>query len=153
MNNYLRELRKSKKMKTTDVAEATGLTQGYYSHIENGTRSPTPAVIEKIAKVFGVRTAVIKKELNKNRPQLVAAMNWIWKIKIKNKNVIDSFRKEKFLHRGTQNKDELISNFIKFIEFNIGDSIRDELKREINGTKHIEQFLLDKLWIQQEKEL
>jgi transcriptional regulator with XRE-family HTH domain len=134
------------------MKEKIGITQSYYSHIENGTRLPPTEVLEKIAGFFGVRPAVLRKELDKNRPQLVAAMNWIWKIKIGNKSVIDAFKIEKFFHRGTPNKDELILNFIRFIEFNIGNSIRDELKREMNGTKHLEQYLLDRLWIKTEKE-
>lgn len=151
MSNYLKKLRKSKHIQTSDMKEKIGISQSYYSHIENGTRLPPKEVLEKIAKLFDVSPAVLKRELDKNRPQLVAAMNWIWKIKIKDKSVIDAFKKEKFLHRGTPNKEELISNFIKFVEFNIGDSIRNELKRKINGEKHLEQYLLDKLWINQEK--
>lgn len=50
----LKELRKAKKMKQTDVAEMLSCSQGVYSRYESGEREPPFDIMEKLADIYGV---------------------------------------------------------------------------------------------------
>ncbi len=50
--NWLKELRKAKKIKLTDISKKSGITVTYYKYIENGLRRPSPQVAQKIAKIL-----------------------------------------------------------------------------------------------------
>ncbi|WP_068778207.1 helix-turn-helix domain-containing protein [Paenibacillus sp. GM2] len=53
--NYLRSLRKGKDMTLKQLSEATELTIGYLSNIENGRRGiPSPEILKKLADPLGV---------------------------------------------------------------------------------------------------
>ena len=55
MGDRMRRLRKDMKMTTTEAAEKVGLTQSYYSGIENGKRgNPKIETLTKIANLFDV---------------------------------------------------------------------------------------------------
>jgi len=128
------------------VAKKLHITQGYYSHIENGTRTPPNALLTEIAGLYGVSEKELINYFDNKRPQFEASLNWIWKIKNdKNMSVIDAFKKEKFFLQSQLNKKELIDHFIKFIQFNIERWIRNELEKEENGQKYNEEYLLKKL--------
>lgn len=50
---WLRDLRLSKNKTHQDVANEAGIRRAYYTMIENGTRSPSPAVAKRIARALG----------------------------------------------------------------------------------------------------
>lgn len=50
---WLQKLRQSKNMTQQDVANKAGIERAYYTMIENGTRSPSPAVAKRIARALG----------------------------------------------------------------------------------------------------
>lgn len=53
-NNKLRKYRKEKGLTQKDIAEKCGVSIGYMSHLEKGTRvNPSTEVMEKIAQVLG----------------------------------------------------------------------------------------------------
>lgn len=145
MDNYLKRLRKSKGLSTKEVLKELHISQGYYSRIENGTRTPPTDLLTKIATLYGADKKELNNYFKNKKPQFEASLNWIWKIKAGKMSVIDAFKKERFLLQGQLNKDELISLFIKFIQFNIERWIRKELEKEENGRKYNEEFLLKKL--------
>ncbi len=49
---WLQKLRQSKNMTQQDVANKAGIERAYYTMIENGTRSPSPAVAKRIARAL-----------------------------------------------------------------------------------------------------
>ncbi|MGQ0778426.1 MAG: helix-turn-helix domain-containing protein [Pseudonocardiales bacterium] len=58
----IRLYRLDRKKNTVNVATLAGITVRYLEMIEAGTRTPTLHVLEKIAKVLGVRTAALLGE-------------------------------------------------------------------------------------------
>ena len=51
--NKIKKYRKSKNMTLRDLSDRTGLSVGYLSHLENGTRNnPSQKVMENISKVL-----------------------------------------------------------------------------------------------------
>lgn len=50
---WLQDLRLSKNKTHQDIANEAGIERAYYTMIENGTRSPSPAVAKKIAAALG----------------------------------------------------------------------------------------------------
>ncbi|MFS0767099.1 helix-turn-helix domain-containing protein [Peribacillus phoenicis] len=55
---YLKELRKSKSLSTHKLAELSGVSQSYISHVENGRKSNVPSteILKKLARALGVST-------------------------------------------------------------------------------------------------
>lgn len=49
---WLKEARKARHMTTYEVAAKAGISQGYYSQIENGVRKATVPVAKRIAAVL-----------------------------------------------------------------------------------------------------
>lgn len=55
--NNIKKIRKEREMRLIDVAEKSGISVGYLSHLENGSRSnPSIDVMEKIS--FALRKSV-----------------------------------------------------------------------------------------------
>ena len=123
------ELRHSRNLSALEVATRLDISRGYYSHLENGTRNFPEELIAEVAAILQVDEDVIRDSINENERWRSVAGNWISKIKINSKPAIKAFKEDAFLQRS--NDDEiLLSNFIKFIEFNIGNSIREELNSD-----------------------
>ena len=52
--NKIREYRQEKKMLMKELAEKSGISIGYLSHLENGSRdNPSTEVMEKISNALG----------------------------------------------------------------------------------------------------
>lgn len=58
-NKRLIKLRKARHITQLDVAKAVGLKQRTISAYENGTRTPSPLTMKKIAKFYGVSVLYI----------------------------------------------------------------------------------------------
>ncbi len=67
MREYLKLLRKSKALTQTDVAIFLGLSQNYYSSIENGERQKDLdlSILIKLSKLFNVSIDYIISEEEK----------------------------------------------------------------------------------------
>lgn len=51
----LKRLREAKKLSLTDLVKMTGITQGYLSELESGSKkNPGPKTVEKLAKALGI---------------------------------------------------------------------------------------------------
>ena len=50
----LKELRKAKKLKQTDIAEMLSCSQGVYSRYESGEREPPFDIMKRLAEIYGV---------------------------------------------------------------------------------------------------
>lgn len=65
--NYLREIRKKKKMTMVELSKVTGVSQSYLSQLENGKSLPTDSIVSKL--LSGLTDSIaeqdeIKKEMN-----------------------------------------------------------------------------------------
>lgn len=54
MRILLAQLREQKDMTQTQLSRSAKISQGYYSDIESGFRSPSPEVAGRIAKVLSI---------------------------------------------------------------------------------------------------
>ena len=54
MRMWLKEIREAKKIAThEEAAELCGISRSYYTHLENGTKTPTVEVAKKIGEKMG----------------------------------------------------------------------------------------------------
>ena len=53
MREWLKKTRQNANMTMKQVAEAVGISECYYSQIENGTRNASVAVAKKLGEVLG----------------------------------------------------------------------------------------------------
>lgn len=125
----LTDIRKSKNLSAFEVASRLNISRGYYSHLENGSRKFPDELIPQLAEILEVDENTIRKSISENDQFKMSPGNWIYKIKINGKQAIKAFKEDMFLQRSNDD-DVLLSNFIKFIEYNIGNSIREELSNE-----------------------
>jgi len=130
------KLRKSKNLSALDVADSLQISRGYYSHLENGTRNFPFELIKPVAELFGVDEKVVRESIDANERWRSISGNWISKIKINGNPAVKAFKEEAFLQR-SHDDEILLSNFIKFVEFNIGNSIREELKNDPNAKEYL----------------
>lgn len=68
IGKIMQELRKSKKMSTSDVAAALGLKTRTYLSYETGEREPNLTVVKSIADFYGVTTDYLLGREDKNDP-------------------------------------------------------------------------------------
>ena len=58
--NNIKKIRKEREMRLIDVAEKSGISVGYLSHLENGSRAnPSRAVMENISLALNRRIAEV----------------------------------------------------------------------------------------------
>ncbi|WP_035502458.1 helix-turn-helix transcriptional regulator [Parageobacillus thermoglucosidasius] len=62
MRTWLKELREKKGMTQSQVAENCEISRSYYTHIENGTKTPTVKVAKKIASVLDFSWTIFFKD-------------------------------------------------------------------------------------------
>ncbi|MCI3028551.1 helix-turn-helix domain-containing protein [Desemzia sp. C1] len=64
---YLKEVRKNKKLTMIDLQKATGISQSYLSQLENGKSLPSDKIIKKLSKGLASNdeeSHVLEKEMN-----------------------------------------------------------------------------------------
>ncbi|MED0680647.1 helix-turn-helix transcriptional regulator [Aneurinibacillus thermoaerophilus] len=62
MRVWLKEIRESKELSHDEAAELSGISRSYYTHIENGTKTPSVNVAKKIAKALKFRWTLFFKD-------------------------------------------------------------------------------------------
>lgn len=130
------DIRKSKNLSALDVASRLNISRGYYSHLENGSRKFPEELIKQLAQILEVDENIIIESIVENDQYKMSPGNWIYKIKINGKQAIRAFKEDMFLQRSNDDN-ILLSNFIKFIEYNIGNSIREELDNEPKAKEYM----------------
>ena len=139
--NDLTKIRKNKGLTVNQMAQTLGVSKGHYSHLENGTREISEAIKPRLAEALGISLDELNSTLRDITQFTKAVNNWIWKIRVNGKSAAEAYRKDlKFLTSRGSDQDN-INYFIKFIEYNIGNSIREELANDIL----LEEYLLRKI--------
>ena len=69
LRKWLKELREHEKLSQTSVAKQLGITQHYYSMIENGERQKDLdlSIVMKLAELFGVTVEWIAEQEKKHK--------------------------------------------------------------------------------------
>lgn len=62
IGEYLKDLRKSKSLTLSKLATLSGVSQPFLSQIENGSRNPSPEVLNKIAPALEVPSLLLLKK-------------------------------------------------------------------------------------------
>ena len=135
----LLEIRKAKGLKSVEIAQQLNISQGYYSHLENGTRKVTEQLLVDLARILEVDVEELRLGFQSLKPLSTIVNNWIPKIRIKGKSVFEAFREERLflMTKPSESEAERITRFIKFIEYNIGGSISEELANDSLLKEHI----------------
>lgn len=73
LGNAIKEIRSKLGLTQNEVCEMTGLTQGFYSHIENGNSIPSIPTLSKIGAAFKIPVFfIISLATNKNELPKIA---------------------------------------------------------------------------------
>ena len=139
----LLEIRKAKGLRSVEIAQQLNISQGYYSHLENGTRKVTEQLLVDLARILEVNVEELRQVFQNLKPLSTVVNNWIPKIRIKGKSVFEAFREEKMflMTKPSETEAERITRFVKFIEYNIGSSITEELAED----DLLKEYLLNKI--------
>ena len=139
----LLEIRKAKGLKSVEIAQQLNISQGYYSHLENGTRKVTEQLLVDLARILEVNVEELRQGFQSLKPLSTVVNNWIPKIRIKGKSVFEAFREERMflMTKPSESEEERITRFVKFIEYNIGSSITEELAED----DLLKEYLLNKI--------
>ena len=139
----LLEIRKAKGLKSVEIARQLNISQGYYSHLENGTRKVTEQLLVDLARILEVNVEELRQAFQNLKPLSTVVNNWIPKIRIKGKSVFEAFREERMflMTKPSETEAERITRFVKFIEYNIGSSITEELAED----DLLKEYLLNKI--------
>ena len=133
-------LRKNKGLTTVQVAEKLNISQGHYSHIENGTRSINDETAQKMAELFGTDVDEIRqksKELMELRGTL---RHWMSQVKYRGESLVDVIVNELRYDR-TVNLEES-EKLIYLIAGKASEKIREEIIWNFKeNPDHIEYFI------------
>ena len=130
--NKLSDIRRQRNLTSFEVATELKITQGHYSHLENGRREFPNKLIPKLAEILQISESDLLDCILDLKPYYKINNNWIWKIKINDLGAVDAYKEEfDFINRrGSNDPEEMLDRFIKFIEYNIGKSIKEEISKD-----------------------
>ena len=96
-----------------------------------------------LARILEVNVEELRQAFQNLKPLSTVVNNWIPKIRIKGKSVFEAFREEKIflMTKPSETEAERITRFVKFIEYNIGSSITEELAED----DLLKEYLLNKI--------
>jgi transcriptional regulator with XRE-family HTH domain len=133
-------LRKNKGLTTVQVAEKLSISQGHYSHIENGTRSINIETAQMMAKLFGTEVDEIlqkSKELMELRGTL---RHWLSQVKYRGESLVDVIVNE-LRYNKTVNLEES-EKLVYLIAGIASEKIREEIIWNFKeNPDHIEYFI------------
>lgn len=66
LNLKLKQLRKERNLKQTELADAIGISLRAYQYYESGERNPDIIILEKLADYFNVSTDYLLGRMDKN---------------------------------------------------------------------------------------
>ncbi|GAB1444013.1 hypothetical protein MASR2M39_28580 [Ignavibacteriales bacterium] len=139
----LKELRKRANLKSAQVAEKLGLTQGHYSHIELGRRSIREEFIPILSEILFVSEDTIKNIRDKRQQESRSLKSWISQVTIGEDTLINQIINE--LRYGQRFNIDDINGFPYFMANFIADKIREELKIEFKNDGKFREYLKRKL--------
>lgn len=140
----LAEIRKSKQLTTVDIAVQLGISQGYYSNLEQGKRPFNDALLKKTAKVLGIPLRTTREAVKSRPYESHTLKSWISSIRINGLPLIKAFHYYLETHEinvRTLDDTKLKKEMKEFIEENIGYSILTELSENKALLNHVREII------------
>ncbi len=136
-------LRKDKGLTSKEVADRIGISQGHYSHIENGERSINPDHAKKLADVLGVDTTLVIDKIREAIEKRGKLNHWLSNIKYRDhwlpEWIIEELRFQKF------NKDKNDSELTDTIASIAGKCVSEEIRFDFEKDKELVNYFRGKL--------
>jgi transcriptional regulator with XRE-family HTH domain len=122
----IKQLRKQKGFTTTEVANALGISQGYYSQLEAGIRPFDKEQLDKLAAVFRIERSYLQSIAKRIKDDSILSRHWITTIPISGIPAIQAFRRSN-VRRKFSSKAQLRKDLIKFLSIHVPDEISIEI--------------------------
>jgi len=136
----LSQLRKNKNLTTTVVAKRLNISQGQYSHIENGTRSINDETAQKMAKLFGTDVDEVRQKSNEAMELRGTLRHWLSQVKFRGKSLVDVIVNELRYDRLVNLEES--EQLIYMIAGKASDKIREEIIWDFKeNPDHINYFI------------
>jgi transcriptional regulator with XRE-family HTH domain len=87
-------LRKDKGLTTVEVAKRLNISQGHYSHIENGERSINDVTAQRLAELFGTDVDEIRQKSKEQMELRGTLRHWLSQIRYRSDSLVDVIVKE-----------------------------------------------------------
>ena len=112
----LKNQRQKHKLTTEDMARQLGISRGYYSHLENGTRPFTEELISKVSRVLNLDEEVVIEFAKEAEKKNATPNSWVMKIKIDSKPWLEALKNDfVFLPLSDKiNEEEIIDRAVLF---------------------------------------
>ena len=136
-------LRKERGLTSKEVAEQVGISQGHYSHIENGERSMNPEHAEKLAAVLGVDTTLVIEKVNEAIEKRGKLNHWLSSIKYRGDSLPDRIVKELRFYQFRDKQDDF--ELIHLIAEKAGMCVSEEIKYDFEKDKELVNYFRKKL--------
>lgn len=138
----LKTIRTDKNLTTTELASRIGISQSYYSHIENGRRPMNNELAKKIANVLSVDAKTVIDAAKENEENSDRLNSWIGYVRIHQTPFVRAFGYYlKDSKARPKTEEDLKNQTVEFISKNIAASVRAELEEN----KKVLKSLLSKL--------
>ena len=136
-------LRKDRRLTTTEVAKHLGITQGHYSHIENGTRSLNPALVHRLAEILDVSSFRIEEELLRVKEQRDDLTHWIAKLKYRDEPLEDEIIRElRYIPlKNKEDADELIYRISDIV----ASCLKEQIKIDFQEDEKLRDYFLKRI--------
>jgi transcriptional regulator with XRE-family HTH domain len=82
-------LRKRSGLTAVEVAKELKISQGHYSHIENGSRSINNELVQKMAVLFGTDVDEIRQKSNELIELRGTLRHWLSQVKYRGESLVD----------------------------------------------------------------
>lgn len=92
MTNILKDIRTDKHLTLSELAEKTGVTTGYLSHIETGKRRLPMKLVPVMAKALGVPSKLLIEYAANSEQDDKLKRSWVTKMEINGHPLMDAFR-------------------------------------------------------------
>ena len=136
-------LRKQKGLTSKEVAEQIGISQGHYSHIENGERSINPDHAKRLAAVLGVDAQLVIDKVNEAIEKRGKLNHWLSGIKYREQWLPDWLIEElRFQKFNKEKKDSELTDMIASIA---GRCVSEEIRFDFEENKELVNYFRKKL--------
>jgi transcriptional regulator with XRE-family HTH domain len=143
VDQSLKKLRKTAGLKSLDVANALGITQGYYSHVELGRRKIRDTFVPILAKVLSVTEEEIESIRVSREKKGVHLKHWLSAVTINEESLLVEMVNE-IKHSGKINIDD-VGSFPYLMSNLVSDRIRESLLKEFKVSDKVRLFLKQKI--------
>jgi len=140
VDTELKAIRKQKGLTTTQVANELGLSQGYYSQLENGRRVFDKEQIAQLAKILGSDPTDIRSSVIRTAEDGRLMRHWLTSMPIDGMPALQAFRRE-YRGKGFRDAAEVRKKFESFLL----RRMPSEIKRELSSDKELVELMFTSL--------